>query len=218
MPVYEYGGERVEAVQYSKFSDHPYLRQLHPGEFPEELPPVPDPRPTCAALDQPGGEPVLVRQSDMIISRPAEHGELTCEVVPAADFLGKAKLVGVPDPQLTAGMSASPEHQELRARRIDEDLDRQVAAREQREQDAEAKRQSDEKNPPEINPPAAKQTSGEPGSPQAAVRGRQGQDGTPHDKREREAKPQPAGADGNRSTKADEPDPDAARHHKVKAR
>jgi hypothetical protein len=161
------------------------------------------------------------------VTRPAEHGELKCEVLPATDFLAKAKYVGVRNPELTAGMSASPEHAELRAKRIDEDLDRQVENRERLKREAEERRKLAEANP-ERNEPAPKTTTGEPGSPQAATRGRPGEDGTPHDRREREAKPQPAGADGNRSTKSDEPDPDAdaerrtgahrAQAHKAKAR
>jgi hypothetical protein len=225
MPVYEINGERVEAVPFSTYANHPYTRQLRTGEFAEELGTdaatlarrAEEERAGCAALDQPGEEPLLVRPGDMIVSRPAEHGELKCEVVKASDFLAKAKYVGVPDPQLTAGMAASPEHAERRARRVDEDLDRQVAAREQRKLDAEAQRKHAEENPDRPEP-APKPTTGEPGSPQAATRGRPGEDGTPHDKRE--AKPQPAGADGNRSTPPDVPDPDAqrAQTHKAKAR
>lgn len=222
MPVYEYGGERVDAVQYSKHSDHPYVRQLKPGEFADELGGAAadaarraeEERAGCAVLEQPGEDPRLVRQGDMIVSRPAEHGELACEVVPAADFLKQAKYVGVRSAELSAGMSASPEHQELRKRRIDEDLDRQVEARERlaKEADERRKAQESEKAEPRYTEP---QTSGEPGSPQAAVRGRQGEDGTPHDRRastgDKEPKPQPAGADGNRGAKAGEPDPDAHR-------
>jgi hypothetical protein len=225
MPVYEYNGERVEAVQWSKCSDHPYTRQLRAFEFAEELGTdaaaqarkAEEARAGAAALDQPGELPVLVRQGDMIVSRPAEHGELKCEVLPAADFLAKATYVGVRSAELSAGMSASPEHAALRAQRIDEDLDRQVEARERLKAETEERRKHAEANP-ERNAPAPPTTTGEPGSPQAATRGRPGEDGTPHDKGEKRAKPQPAGADGNRSTKPDEPDPDAARHHKAKAR
>src|SRR4051812_3084717 len=118
MPVYEINGERVEAVPFSTYANHPYTRQLKPGEFAEELGTdaatlaqrADEERAACAALDQPGAEPLLVRPGDMIISRPAEHGELRCEVMKAADFLGSAKYVGVRNPELAAGMAASPEH------------------------------------------------------------------------------------------------------------
>jgi hypothetical protein len=136
-----------------------------------------------------------------------------------ADFLAKAKYVGVRSAELSAGMSASPEHAALRAQRIDEDLDRQVEARERLKR----RPRSGGSTPRRTRSGTSRRPSRRRASraprrpPRAAGRARTARRTT---SARSEAKPQPAGADGNRSTKPDEPDPDAqrAQTHKAKAR